>query len=40
MQLMLIKPAFGLKSAASLTNLLSSARGGQFLFPGGLDGST
>jgi hypothetical protein len=40
MQLMPIKPAFAAEMAASLTNLLPGAHGGQFLFPPGLDGST
>jgi hypothetical protein len=40
MQLTLVKPAFAAEIATSLTDLLSAARGGQFLFPFGLNCST
>jgi len=40
MQLMPIKPAFAAETVTSLMDLLSGARGGQFLFPLGLDRST
>jgi hypothetical protein len=40
MQLMLVKSAFAVEIATSLTNLLPGAHGEQFLFPPGLDCST
>jgi len=40
MQLMPVKSAFAAELVTSLMNLLPGARGGQFLFPAGLDWST
>jgi len=40
MQLMPVKPAFAAEMVASLMDLLSGARGGQFLFPPRLEYST
>jgi hypothetical protein len=40
MQLTPVKPAFAAEMVTSLMDLLSGARGGQFLFPHGLEYST